>query len=133
MTGDADDAARGAVTLGDLEREVMEVLWAGEEATVRSVLGALNATSGRSRAYTTVMTVMGNLTRKGLLTRRREGRTDVYRAVFSREAYAEVRAREQVRSLIDDYGDVALAHFARELDALDPERRRQLRELMAGD
>lgn len=122
-----------AATLGDLEREVMEVVWGGEEATVRTVLGRLNETSGRSRAYTTVMTVMGNLARKGLLTRRREGRTDVYRAVVSREAYAEARAREQVRSLIDDYGDVALAHFAREVDALDPERRRQLRELMAGD
>jgi len=111
----------------------MHVVWDAEEATVRTVLSALNETSGRSRAYTTVMTVMGNLARKGLLTRRREGRTDVYRAVVSREAYAEARAREQVRSLVDDYGDVALAHFAREVDALDPERRRQLRELAAGD
>ena len=130
MTSDVGHTPRPVVTLGDLEREVMGELWDRPEATVRTVLEALNAESDRSRAYTTVMTVMGNLTRKGLLVRRREGRTDVYRAAISREDYTEARAREEVRSLIDHYGDVALAHFAREVDRLDPEQLSRLREIV---
>lgn len=119
-----------AAPLGDLERDVMEVMWARGEASVREVLEIVNADARRGRAYTTIMTVMANLVRKGLLTRRREGRTDIYRAAMSRENYAEARARHEIATLVNRYGDVALAHFAREVDRLDPEHRRQLRELV---
>jgi predicted transcriptional regulator len=86
--------------LGVLEADVMEQLWRQGEATVRTVLEAINATAGKERAYTTVMTVMGNLDRKGLLTRRREGKTDVYIPVMSREQYPE--QRRQLRRLARD-------------------------------
>ena len=119
-----------AAPLGNLEREVMEVMWARGEASVRIVLEIVNADARRGRAYTTIMTVMANLARKGLLTRRREGRTDIYRAALSRESYAEARARKEIETLVSRYGDVALAHFAREVDRLEPEDRRQLRELV---
>jgi predicted transcriptional regulator len=110
----------------------MDQLWRREEATVRSVLEALNAASRRPRAYTTVMTVMANLDRKGLLRRRREGKTDVYSAVMSRDAYLDARARAEAGALVGRYGEAAYVAFAREMDRLDPERRAQLRRL-AGD
>lgn len=119
-----------AAALGDLERAVMDIVWATGEAPVRTVLCILNARPGRDRAYTTVMTVMANLARKGLLTRRREGRTDLYSALVSRDCYAEARARYEIEGLVSRYGDVALAHFAREIDRLDPERRRRLEKLV---
>jgi predicted transcriptional regulator len=112
-----------------LESEVMEEVWRQSEATVRSVLEALNASADRERAYTTVMTVMAKLDRKGLLTRRRRGKTDVYRPVMSRQEYVEARARAEVGALVDRYGDVALVHFAREMAQLDPKRRDELRRL----
>jgi predicted transcriptional regulator len=115
--------------LGELEAEVMQHLWRDGEATVRSVLEALNATADKARAYTTVMTVMGNLDRKGLLTRRREGKTDVYTPVMSRQQYLDARARAEAGALVGRYGDAALMAFAREMDRLDPEQRRQLRRL----
>jgi predicted transcriptional regulator len=115
--------------LGDLEANVMEQLWRQREANVRSVLGALNATAEKARAYTTVMTVMGNLDRKGMLTRRREGKTDIYTPVMSREEYLDARARAEAGALVGRYGDAALMAFAREMDRLDPEQRRQLRRL----
>ena len=118
------------VSLGDLEREVMEVMWSRGEASVRAVLETLNAVGDRGRAYTTIMTVMGNLVRKGLLLRRREGRTDIYRVALARESYADVRARQEIEALVSRYGDVALAHFAREVDRLSPKHRRELRELV---
>jgi len=115
--------------LGELEAEVMEQLWRRGEATVRSVLEALNATTEKARAYTTVMTVMGNLDRKGLLTRRREGKTDVYAAVMSRQDYHDARARAEAGALVGRYGEAAYMAFAREMDRLDPEHRHELRRL----
>src|SRR5579875_2648169 len=72
----------GAHGLGELEAEIMTVMWDNEHpATVRDVLAALE----RDAAYTTVMTVMDNLHRKGLLTRERFGKAFHYRPVWSRE------------------------------------------------
>jgi predicted transcriptional regulator len=115
-------------TLSRLESEVMEEVWRHDEVTVRQVLEALNRGS-KERAYTTVMTIMNRLDAKGMLTRRRSGKSDIYRPLLSRDAYAEARARADVDGLVADYGDAALAHFARQLERLDPERRRQLRKL----
>lgn len=114
----------------ELERELMELVWHRGEATVRDVLEDLNAASRRERAYTTVMTVMNRLAvAKGLLERRRVGNADVYRPATTREQYLDARAETEVGALVDEYGDLALAHFAREMDRLDPERARQLRAL----
>jgi predicted transcriptional regulator len=107
----------------------MEQLWRQREATVRSVLEALNATTEKARAYTTVMTVMVNLDRKGLLTRRRDGKTDIYTPVMSRQEYLDTRARAEAGALVGRYGDAAYMAFAREMDRLNPEQRKQLRRL----
>jgi predicted transcriptional regulator len=115
--------------LHDLEALVMEQMWDRGEATVRTVLEALNSAGGRTRAYTTVMTIMSRLDGKGLLSRRREGKTDVYVAVLDREAYRQARAEAEVAELVDQYGEVALVHFARQMQQLDPDRRRRLRRL----
>jgi predicted transcriptional regulator len=116
--------------LHELEAEVMNEVWQHEdEASVRAVMDALNARAKRPRAYTTYMTIMARLDSKGLLTRRREGRTDYYRPVYSREEYADLRAQAGVDSLVEQYGEVALSHFARQMAQLDPDRRRQLQRL----
>ena len=112
-----------------LESEVMEELWARSEATVRDVQEALNARSDKVRAYTTLLTVMTRLDSKGLLVRRRAGRLDVYSPALSRDAYLQARAEAEVRALVDDFGDLALAHFARHVDQLDAERLDKLRKL----
>jgi predicted transcriptional regulator len=115
--------------LGELEADVMEHLWREGEATVRAVLEALNATTDKARAYTTVMTVMGNLHRKGMLTRRRDGKTDVYTLVMSRQEYFDARAKAEAGALVGRYGEAAYMAFAREMDRLDPKHRQQLRRL----
>jgi predicted transcriptional regulator len=73
------------------------------------------------------MTVMQRLDEKGLLDRTRSGRYDTYTPTMTREDYQELRAGAQVRGLVDEFGDVAPAHFAKSLQTLDPARRRQLR------
>ncbi len=106
----------------------MEEMWRRETATVREVLGALNRRR-KQRAYTTVMTIMARLYRKGLLTRERQGKTDIYTIVLSREKYREARAQAEVEALVDEFGDLALAHFSEQMDKLDPKRLRALRRL----
>jgi predicted transcriptional regulator len=115
--------------LHELESEVMESLWASGESSVRAVMDALNRTASKPRAYTTYMTIMGRLHKKGLLARRREGKTDYYSPVYGREEYMALRARSQVEDLVEQYGDVALSHFAQQMASLDPERRRALQRL----
>ena len=111
----------------------MEELWARSEATVRDVQEALNARGGKVRAYTTLLTVMTRLDAKGLLVRRRAGRLDVYAPAMSRDAYLQARAEAEVAALVDDFGDLALAHFARHIGTLDPERLEKLRRLANGE
>ncbi|MGH2949991.1 MAG: BlaI/MecI/CopY family transcriptional regulator [Solirubrobacteraceae bacterium] len=118
--------------LGDLEAEVMEHVWRMGEATVRSVLELINDGAEKQRAYTTVMTVMSNLDGKGLLTRRREGKTDVYTPVTSREEYLDARARAEAAALVGRYGEAALMAFVQQMDELDPKRRKKLRRLARG-
>jgi predicted transcriptional regulator len=119
--------------LHELESQVMEVLWAAGEAPVRTVMGALNRRARPPRAYTTYMTVMARLHQKGLLHRRRQGKTDHYAPAYTREQYMELRARSEVEGLVARYGDVALANFTRQLAELDPTRRRALQRLARKD
>jgi predicted transcriptional regulator len=118
--------------LHELETEVMEEMWRLERATVRELMEAINARSRKPRAYTTFMTIMARLDGKGLLEREREGKTDVYWPRMDREAYLEARAQAEVQQLVDDYGDLALVHFARAMRTLDPARERALRRLAEG-
>jgi predicted transcriptional regulator len=115
--------------LHELEAEIMEEVWQQDETTVKRVMEALNRNARPPRAYTTYMTVMRRLNDKGLLDRRRTGRQDTYFARLTREQYRDLRAGAQVQGLVDQFGDVALAHFAKSLETLDPARRRQLRRL----
>jgi predicted transcriptional regulator len=118
-----------APALHGLEAEVMEVVWDHGEASVRAVMATLNEGVPRPRAYTTYMTTLGRLHRKGLLRRRRAGKTDLYAPVWTRGEYADRRAQEEVAALVDAFGDVALSHFARRMAQLDPERRAALERL----
>jgi predicted transcriptional regulator len=114
--------------LHELEREIMQVVWQFGSMSVRDVLVALNA-GDRQRAYTTVMTTMSRLWEKGLLRRERLGRADVYEPVLAADEYRQARAAREVEALLSEYGDVALAHFAREVGALDAARLARLREI----
>jgi predicted transcriptional regulator len=115
--------------LHELESEVMEELWRSGEASVRAVMEALNRKPGNDRAYTTYMTIMARLHKKGLLVRRREGKTDYYAPAYERDEYMALRAQAEVDDLVSQYGDVALSHFARQMASLDPARRRALQRL----
>ena len=118
--------------LHELEQAVMDEVWRREQASVREVMEALNGRGDADRAYTTYMTIMSRLDSKGLLSRRREGKTDFYRALYTRDRYADLRARAAIDSVVDQFGDVALTHIARQMARLDPQHRRSLQRIARG-
>jgi predicted transcriptional regulator len=119
--------------LHELEAEVMQAVWECGEASVRDVMEALNRTAPKERAYTTYMTIMARLGRKGMLRTRREGKADLYAPAYTRDRYNDLRARAELESAVEQYGEVALAHMARQMAALDPARRRALRRVARGE
>lgn len=106
--------------LGELEAAVMDVLWATDESrSVRTVRDQLAAE--RPLAYTTVMTVLDNLHRKGWLTREMAGRAWQYRPARSREAVSAELMREALE--ISGNPDGTLVAF---LEQLTPAEARPL-------
>lgn len=102
--------------LGELEADIMQVVWAhgAEPITVREVHEQLS--QGRKIAYTTVMTVMGNLAKKGLLSVEKVGQAHLYRAIQTYQQFTEAAVTRIVDELMRDFTDPAVACFARALD-----------------
>ena len=83
-------------SLGSLERDVMELVWDHGEINVRAACDRLPT----SVAYTTVMTTLDRLFKKGLLARRKVGRAFVYRATATRGELEGAVAAELVQGLL---------------------------------
>lgn len=109
---------------GDLEAVVMDRLWSwARPATVRDVHDDLQ--SERHLAYTTVMTVMDNLHKKGWLRRSQEGRAYVYEPVATREEYTAGLMRAALDASQD--AGATLAHF---LDQMSQDQSDALRRAL---
>jgi predicted transcriptional regulator len=89
-------AAGSATPLGHLETQVMEILWSGEESNVREVARQLP----RPLAYTTVMTTLDRLYKKGLLNRRKAERAFFYSAQVTRQQWEHKRAGDFVAAFL---------------------------------
>ncbi len=101
---------------GELEAVIMDRLWSrSDPASVRDVLGELQ--TAKPLAYTTVMTVLDNLHRKGAVTREMAGRAWLYRPACTREEHTA----GLLRDVLSAGGDrrAALMHFVSELEPDD--------------
>ena len=119
-------AGRARLGMGELEAAVMDVLWRrGGWLTPGEVHEVLVAE--RPLAYTTVMTILVRLCKKGRLERQRDGRAFAYRPLQTREEYTADRMRDLLGNVADR--PAALAHF---LEALSTTDRDQLRRMLRG-
>lgn len=82
--------------LGDLEREVMEEIWNRGEMSVREIHSAF----GERAAYTTLMTTLDRLHRKGLLERRKDGRAFLYTQRITRDEFTRSVAKDVIDGLL---------------------------------
>jgi predicted transcriptional regulator len=134
--GAAEDPVQAA--FGVLERDVMNVLWTEGDLAVRDVQARLD----RQVAYTTVMTTLDRLFKKGVLLRRQAGRAFLYSAALSRQRL-QARIAGQVldgllhgrdgatpvlSNLVDSVGSQAGGEALLEsLERMIREKRRQLK------
>ncbi|MBP6591723.1 MAG: BlaI/MecI/CopY family transcriptional regulator [Candidatus Obscuribacter sp.] len=98
--------------LGDLECEIMELVWklAAPTTTVREVFDALKVK--REIAYTTVMTTMVRLSEKELLNIvDKAGLANVYVPKFNREEFITEAVKQILKSLSDEYPRETLNYF----------------------
>lgn len=108
--------------LGDLEARVMDALWsAPEPLTVRDVLEQLDREP--PLAYTTVLTVMDNLFRKGYLSRDAVGRAYAYQPVKSRSEHTA----DLMHELLSSSGDASttLLRFVGQMSTAEQRRFRR--------
>jgi len=102
--------------LGELEAVIMDRLWVwGRPVLVREVVEDLRPS--RPLAYTTVMTVMENLHRKGWLRRERDGRAWRYEPTGSRSGYTAALMSDALGTSPDRR--TALAHFVLQMSPHD--------------
>jgi BlaI family penicillinase repressor len=86
---------RKIVRLGDLQLQIMQILWTRGEAAVADVVNGLSG--AKDLAYTTIATMLRKMEAKGLVTHRIEGRSFVYRP--------RVKEEEVTRTMADHFVD----------------------------
>lgn len=118
-----------ATTLTPHELDIMKLVWDRRSATVRDVYETLRAR--RRIAYTSVLTMMNVLERKGHLKKRAEGRSFVYQAARPRAQVLRAMVREFVERVFGGATEPLLVHLLedRRLTKADLEAlRRRVRE-----
>jgi len=109
---------------GELQAQIMAVLWRLEAGTVEQVRGALPP---RYRsAYTTVQTVMNRLADRGFLARKRAGQAIVYRPKLTEAQYLSRTIQHTLASASPDARQAALAQL---ISGLQDSERADLRRL----
>ena len=107
--------------LGDLELFLMEFIWArpGEyPVTVKDVHEAVS--TQRPLAYTSVLSTMGNLVKKGCLRVEKSTFAHRFWPVCSRKAYEELILGRVIGSFVKDFSQPAIQHLVGSLEAEDP-------------
>jgi predicted transcriptional regulator len=104
------------LSLGPLEREILEILWELKRAAVKEIHDRILADPNRELAYTSVTTVLSRLEKKGWLTCEKKGRSFVW---YPRVTQAEARALwayEQLNQFLAVGNPDVVAAFADSLD-----------------
>ncbi|MEK5037743.1 BlaI/MecI/CopY family transcriptional regulator [Sporosarcina sp. FSL K6-3457] len=99
---------------GPLEAKIMDVLWNDVEMTIKDVQQVLE--QEKLTNFNTVMTVMNRLVDKGILQKRAEGRSSMYKPILSRDEFLNTQSKEMTNELMDEFGSVVVSHM---LDALE--------------
>jgi BlaI family penicillinase repressor len=109
MSERTDSPRRSLLELAPLELDCMNTLWPMGEGTVREIRDRL--AERRVRAYTTIMTIMDRLARKGVVERRKAGRAYVYRPRLSAEEARAHALAQVVENFFGGSKEVLLAQL----------------------
>jgi predicted transcriptional regulator len=111
----------------DLELQILGVLWAHGPSAVRDVLEKMP--DGKARAYTTILSCLQVMEKKGLVAHKREGQGYLYRPVVQKERVLGTVVRDLLRNVFGGRPSAALQYFIAESDCTNEEIA-QLRRLV---
>lgn len=115
-------------TLGELEKQVMDIVWDCKQCSTRDILTKLK--KEKNLAYTTVATILQRLHYKGLV-RRTDGKSGhIYSPKVSKQSYSRNIAQTFLRKFINSFGDIAIASFAESIDKLSEKKRKYFLEIL---
>ena len=103
--------------LGPLEAELLDQVWAHDAVTARDLYDTQLPTG--ARAYTTLMTTLDRLYKKGLLTRAKDGMAWRYAAACTRQELDQRRVDALAARIVAQHGDAGLAAFVDAAAAAD--------------
>ncbi|MCY1021751.1 BlaI/MecI/CopY family transcriptional regulator [Pyxidicoccus sp. MSG2] len=115
--------------LGTLEAAVMNVVWTHSPVTAREVCDRM--TGREERAYTTIMTTMDRLHRKGLLEREKDGLAWRYTPALSQPEFEKALADGLAADILQSHGETALAAFVDAAADVDESLLDRLAQLIA--
>jgi len=114
--------------LGDLEAEIMKIVWKSDRATVRDIYETLRLE--KKLAYTTVMTIMGRLAEKGLLDKEPVGNAYVYSPVISEGDFVKKVVCEVLDGLMEEFAEPAISHMVDRLSTEDTSKIDRLEKII---
>ncbi|MEO0853484.1 MAG: BlaI/MecI/CopY family transcriptional regulator, partial [Cyanobacteria bacterium J06648_11] len=110
------------LSLGPLEREILELVWAMQGATVREVHDRILADPDRELTYSSVTTVLRRLTDKGWLKCDKQDRTFYWQPRVSRPEAQSIWAQDQLEAFLAVGNPDVVAAFADRIDVESIER-----------
>lgn len=114
--------------LFELEASIMEIVWRHFPASARDVCDRLSGS--KARAYTTIMSTMDRLHKKGVLRREKHGLAWVYTPTRSEIDFKKALADQLADRIVDEHGEVGLMAVV-EAASADEAMLRRLEELLA--
>lgn len=110
--------------LGELEADIMEICWNKQPVSVRDVYQELLLR--REIAYTTVMTIMGRLADKGLLSKETKGNAFIYTPVMTKNEFTKKVVAQVLDGLLDEFAEPTYNHL---VDRMSKEDEAKIEEL----
>lgn len=120
-------ARKTSSTLTDAELRLMDIVWELGPATVQDVVDALPA--DEPLAYSTVLTMLRILEKKGYLTHKKEGRAYVYHAIVAQQEARKGALKHVMQRFFDDSPELLVLNLL-EHDGLDKDDLERLKALI---
>ena len=117
-----------STSLGELEKQIMDIVWESQNCSARDVLNILK--KDKKLAYTTVATILQRLYDKGLLIRKENSAGHIYIPKVSKEKYIKNVASSFLKKFINSFGDTAIVSFVDSIDKLPDKKRKYFLKIL---
>jgi BlaI family penicillinase repressor len=118
-----------AVTLTDHELRIMRILWEEAPLSVQAILGRFPRTP--KPAYTSLLTAVRSMEKKGILSHKQEGKAYLYRPILQRDSYKRSALKRLLAGVFDGSAYDLAANLVK-TESIDPAEVDQIKRLLEG-